>query len=159
MLSTEATSHAARTRSWADIPPGSAPPPATTLSVVFCVEVVSAASRAAGATDAGSRKTIAPPTSDSSVTYVSLMTQSAPGGRLPTVTMNTSPLFSSSIRYAPCPAATAALYCFLASSFLSTRPTTCFPLMKASNAHTAARSSSGKTYFASIGVSPPLRYC
>lgn len=34
----------------------------------------------------------------------------------------------------------------------------CFPLMKASNPHTAADSSKGKTYFASIGTELVLVY-
>lgn len=36
--------------------------------------------------------------------------------------------------------------------FSLTSPTTCFPLMNASKPHTAALSSKGKTYFASMGT-------
>lgn len=65
---------------------------------------------------------------------------------------------SWSMRYAPCPSWTARLYSRWAVSFSFTSPTMCFPLINASKPHTAAISSSGKTYLASSAWSLLLWY-
>ena len=62
----------------------------THTHTLTCVVVSRAASFFHGATEPGKLNTMFSPSTNNSVTYVILMRTLAPGGRLPTLTVNTS---------------------------------------------------------------------
>ena len=70
-----------------------------TFSTVVCMVLSSAVSCFHGATDPGKLNTMCSPSTTNSATYVILMRTQAPGGKFPTLTVNTSYMYIYTCTY------------------------------------------------------------